>query len=302
MAAQTKGRAFFQSEGGVRIDIDYGQVSFVTTGLTVQAPTSLGVIQAGFASNVDYSTAAAGGNVLKVDRVLATEPYTAPLVRRASGGSANSSYYMFMGNHDGTSDAPRFATLQVRGGPEIQLQWGNYDFSGTNLSVDVPTRLSNVLCAVATMDSHTDAAATSKNVLACDRTVASGIVAVKRTVSGGSGDGFNYLFVGGNMSSWPQIDALGQAVVVELESYGGEVTYVQFGHDNFTTTGTTKEVSTPLNSIQAVIALSEIAVDTGNGEDVMFSDGTLSSDAVTISRKVGTGSDNGFSYVLIGQK
>ena len=44
MAAQVKGRAFFQSQGGARVDIDYGSIAFVTTGLIVEAPTSLGVI------------------------------------------------------------------------------------------------------------------------------------------------------------------------------------------------------------------------------------------------------------------
>lgn len=304
MASQVKGRAFFQSEGDVRIDINYGQVPFVTTGLNVEAPTSLGVIQAGFTMAESYSGGAANdGHVALVDRALSTEPYTTTLSRKASVDSAGVFQYLFIGNEQGTSSGHRFAKLQVKGGYDIELQWGSADFSGTGTTVEVPTLLANVQCAIATLDVHTDGAGAGDNVLFCDRVVTTRAVTVARKVSGGSGDGFNYLFVGGGMSSWPEMDALNQAVVVELESYGAEPVYAQFGHDNFTTTGTTKEVSTPLASIQCVIALPEVyGASAAAGENVMFSDRTVSSNAVTLARKVGTGSGDGFSYILIGQK
>ncbi len=46
MASNINGNAHFPSLGGAQVDIDYGQIAFVTTGLTVEATTSLGVIQA----------------------------------------------------------------------------------------------------------------------------------------------------------------------------------------------------------------------------------------------------------------
>ena len=315
MAANVKSNAFFQSLGGAEVNFDYGQITFVTTGLVVEAPTSLGVIQAGFALPESYTgSAAAGGHVALIDRTLSTDPFTSTVTRRASVDSAGIFQYLFIGNRQGTSTQARYAKLQVRGFGEIELQWGDYDFSGTALTVEVPTLLTNVQCAVATLDKHTDSAGTGENVLFCDRTVsagsggaAGGAVTMERRVSGGSGDGFNYLFVGGAMSSWPDTDTAGQSVVVEMESRGGEPVYVQFGHDNFSSTDTVLEVSTPLTSIQCVIALPEVyGASAGNGENVMFSDRTVTTvgqnPAVTLARKVGTGSGDGFSYVLIGQK
>lgn len=304
MASNINGNAHFTSLGGAQVDLDYGTIPFVTTGLNVETPTSMGVIQAGFAMPESYTGGAAtGGHVTTVDRALATEPYTTTISRKKSVDSAGVFQYLFMGNKQGTSDQARYAKLQVRGYGEIELQWGSTTFNDTDVTVEVSTLLSNVHCAIATLDAHTDVAGAGENVLFCDRTVTTRAVTVERKVEGGNDDGFSYLFVGGNQSAWPATSTIGFSVVVELDSYGNEPTYIQFGNDNFVTTGTTLEVPTPLANVQCVIALPEAyGASAGAGENVMFSDRTVSSGAVTLARKVGTGSADGFSYIMIGQK
>jgi hypothetical protein len=78
---------------------------------------------------------------------------------------------------------------------------------------------------------------------------------------------------------------------------------IEFGKHAFTASGTTVEVRTALTEIEAVIATPADATFTGgNGRDLLYSDGVISSSQVTIGRAAAGKSGLSFWYTFIGTR
>lgn len=76
------------------------------------------------------------------------------------------------------------------------MQFGEWAFTTTGTTVEVPTKLQTLVAAVATPESYTGTAAAAGEVLFCDKTITSGAVTVARKVAVDSGLKFSYVFIG----------------------------------------------------------------------------------------------------------
>jgi hypothetical protein len=81
------------------------------------------------------------------------------------------------------------------GGQPI-IEYGNFEFTTTGTTVQVPTQLQVCHCALALPDAAMTHTSNSADLLYCDRTVDSDGITVSRGASGTSDLGFNYLFIG----------------------------------------------------------------------------------------------------------
>ncbi len=84
---------------------------------------------------------------------------------------------------------------------DLVLEAGEAAFSGTDLTVEVSTRLTQCLFASITPVDATYATNTSADQVYCDREITSGAITVGRGASGTSGMKFSYMFVGYRMPS-----------------------------------------------------------------------------------------------------
>jgi hypothetical protein len=75
---------------------------------------------------------------------------------------------------------------------------------------------------------------------------------------------------------------------------------VEFGDDAFVTTATTKEVTTLLSAVE--VALLTIKDVTPVANDLLGTDGVVTTGAVTVARPAGTTSALGFYYMFIGRR
>jgi uncharacterized protein with beta-barrel porin domain len=76
---------------------------------------------------------------------------------------------------------------------------------------------------------------------------------------------------------------------------------MQYGENEFATTGTTVEVPTKLQTLIAAVATPESYTGSAaSGGEVLFCDKTVTSGAVTVARRVAVDSGLKFSYVFIG--
>lgn len=75
---------------------------------------------------------------------------------------------------------------------------------------------------------------------------------------------------------------------------------VEFGSDAFATSGTTKEVSTDISAVDC--ALLTIKDVTPVANDLLGTDGVVTTSAVTVARPAGTTSGLEFYYMFIGRR
>ncbi|TSA52231.1 MAG: hypothetical protein D4R45_07285 [Planctomycetaceae bacterium] len=80
-------------------------------------------------------------------------------------------------------------TQRMGGGFGLRIDAGTYDFSGSAVTVELPTCLSTVLSFLGVIE---DDNVTVKS----DRTVTSGAITVARATGGTSGAGFSYVALG----------------------------------------------------------------------------------------------------------
>lgn len=73
---------------------------------------------------------------------------------------------------------------------------------------------------------------------------------------------------------------------------------IEFGEASFTTTGTTKEVSTQLSRCDFAVAFPKTV--TYNVNDQLSSDGAITSDAITVARNSSGTNGLTFYYLFIG--
>ncbi|MBA7699925.1 hypothetical protein ES703_108631 [subsurface metagenome] len=82
-------------------------------------------------------------------------------------------------------------------GGRLMMHCGNADMGGAVTTIELPTKLIEILAAKITPESFDDAAgpAAGDQVFFCDRVIAAGKVTVERKVDGG-GDAFSFLLIG----------------------------------------------------------------------------------------------------------
>jgi hypothetical protein len=76
------------------------------------------------------------------------------------------------------------------------MQYGEWEFTTTGTTVEVPTKLQTLIATVATPESYTGAGSAGGEVLFCDKVITSGAVTVSRKVAVDSGLKFSYIFIG----------------------------------------------------------------------------------------------------------
>lgn len=75
---------------------------------------------------------------------------------------------------------------------------------------------------------------------------------------------------------------------------------VQFGTDAFVTTATSKEVTTDLSVVDCALLTIDDVTPVAN--DLLGTDRTVTSGAVTVARPAGTTSGLSFNYLFIGRR
>lgn len=76
------------------------------------------------------------------------------------------------------------------------MQFGEWEFTTSGTTVEVPTKLQTLIATVATPESYAGTAVAGGEVLFCDKTITSGAVTVARRVAVDSGLKFSYVFIG----------------------------------------------------------------------------------------------------------
>lgn len=92
-------------------------------------------------------------------------------------------------------------------------------------------------------------------------------------------------------------------IPAEQEGIEPGQTLIEVGSASFVTTGLTVEVRTDLTRVDHVILTRQSYIGTAAaGGDALFSDGVVTSGAVTCARKVSVDSGASFNYMFIGVK
>ena len=84
---------------------------------------------------------------------------------------------------------------------ELLVEFGEYSFTTTGTTVEVPTDLTEVLFAFALPNAYAGSAVAGGEVYFCDKAITSGKVTVSRKVAVDSGNSFSYMFVGRKVST-----------------------------------------------------------------------------------------------------